>query len=177
MRTGALDPVPGGRAGAPVGRRGDDRLEHGADPDPGFPAQRGKAVGIQATTVYLGLATGAPLGGWLTDTLGWRSVFYVNIPFGLTALLLGMRLLRNDPSSARRERFDLVGAGVYVLGLVALLLALNRGHHWGWTSPLVVGCVAGGVVVLALWAVIELRVPSPMLDLRCSSDGRSRRRS
>ncbi len=130
------------------------------------PSQRGRAVGIQATTVYLGLASGAPLGGWLTGLLGWRSVFYVNIPFGLTALLLCWRVLKADPPGKQKESFDLLGAGVYVLGLVTLLLALNRGHDWGWTSGSLLGCLAAGALLLGVWAAIELRVKSPMLDLR-----------
>ncbi len=129
------------------------------------PEQRGKALGIQATAVYLGLATGAPLGGWLTDLFGWRSVFYVNVPIGMLALLLGLRALKGTTRSERQESFDLAGAAVYVLGLVALLLALNRGHDWGWTSPLVLGSLVLGVLLLGLFAAIERRIRSPMLDL------------
>ena len=129
------------------------------------PEQRGKALGIQATLVYLGLATGAPLGGWLTDLFGWRSVFYVNVPIGVLALVLGLRALQADRPSERREPFDLTGAAVYVFGLTALLLALNRGHAWGWTSVPILGSLALGVLLLAAFAAIERRVPSPMLDL------------
>jgi EmrB/QacA subfamily drug resistance transporter len=129
------------------------------------PEQRGKALGIQGTLVYLGLATGAPLGGWLTDLFGWRSVFYANVPIGVLALVLGLRALKGAEPSETRESFDLAGAAIYVFGLVALLLALNRGHAWGWTSPLVLGSLALGVLLLAAFAVVERRVPSPMLDL------------
>src|SRR3954468_21795557 len=85
------------------------------------PEQRGRAVGIQATIVYVGLATGAPLGGWLTGELGWRSIFYVNVPLGILALLLGARVTTPTRTSERQEPFDIVGAGVYVLGLMLLL--------------------------------------------------------
>jgi EmrB/QacA subfamily drug resistance transporter len=129
------------------------------------PEQRGRAVGIQATIVYVGLATGAPLGGWLTDALGWQSVFLVNVPVGLIALLLGLRVTPADEPAARREPFDLAGAAVYVLGLGLLLLGLNQGHAWGWTSAAVVGCLLLGAALLAGWVRIELRAPSPMIDL------------
>jgi EmrB/QacA subfamily drug resistance transporter len=130
------------------------------------PEQRGRAVGIQATIVYIGLATGAPLGGWLTSYLGWRSIFYVNVPLGILALLLGSRVTSPSRAAGRREPFDIAGAAVYVLGLGLLLLGLNQGHAWGWTSLPVIGCLLAGAVLLAAWGAIELRVPSPMLDLR-----------
>jgi EmrB/QacA subfamily drug resistance transporter len=130
------------------------------------PEQRGRALGTQATTVYLGVATGAPLGGWLTGVLGWRSVFYVNIPFGLLALFLAWRVIKGDPTENRRETFDFLGAAVYAAGLVALLLGLNQGTAWGWTSPLTLGCLVLGLLILATWVVLELRMANPMLDLR-----------
>lgn len=130
------------------------------------PEQRGRAVGIQATIVYVGLATGAPLGGWLTSELGWRSIFYVNVPLGIIALLLGSRVQVAIRSGERKDRFDLAGAVVYVFGLMLLLLGLNQGHAWGWTSGPVLGCLLVGLALLGAWVAIELRVPSPMLDLR-----------
>ena len=129
------------------------------------PEERGRAVGIQATIVYVGLATGAPLGGWLTELLGWPSVFLVNVPIGVIALLLGLRVAPSDPPVERHEPFDLVGSAVYVLGLALLLLGLNQGHAWGWISTATVGCLLLGAGLLAGWIAIELRVPSPMIDL------------
>lgn len=136
------------------------------------PEQRGRVLGWQGTMVYLGLATGPPLGGWLATALSWRSVFYINLPVGLLALFLALRYVPADAPSGRRERFDLAGAATYVLGLVAVLLALNQGYAWGWSSPLLVGSLAVGLVLLAAFAAIELRVPAPMLQL-----GLFRRRS
>jgi EmrB/QacA subfamily drug resistance transporter len=130
------------------------------------PEQRGRAIGIQATIIYLGLATGAPLGGWLTGLLGWQSVFLVNVPLGLLALVLGWRVPMPVVPSARRDSFDLAGAAIYVLGLGLLLLGLNQGHAWGWSSGPVLGSLLLGAALLAVWVIVELRVPSPMLDLR-----------
>ena len=164
-----------GRARLPIRRRGDDVSNILADPDQVYSrrAQRGKAVGIQATTVYLGLATGAPLGGRLTDTLGWRSVFYPH-PVRADGAAARHGVSSATTSQSSRERFDLVGAGVYVLGLVALLLALNRGHM-GLdlaADARVRGC---GVVGAGALGRHRARGPSPMLDSRCSSGARSRR--
>jgi EmrB/QacA subfamily drug resistance transporter len=131
-----------------------------------FPAeQRGQALGIQAMMTYLGLTVGPSLGGWLTTQFTWRAVFYINVPVGLTALLLSVRYIPQDAPSVRAERFDLTGAGTFLVGLVALLLALNQGSEWGWTSPLILSLIAIAVVILAAFVAYELRVEYPMLDL------------
>jgi EmrB/QacA subfamily drug resistance transporter len=131
-----------------------------------FPAnQRGRALGLQSTMVYLGLASGPPLGGWLADSLGWRSVFFANLPVGLAAFALGWRYLPWDVPTRKGERFDMPGAVTYVLGLVGLLLALNQGHAWGWTSTPVLGLLVAGLALLGLFAFVELHVPAPMLNL------------
>jgi EmrB/QacA subfamily drug resistance transporter len=131
-----------------------------------FPARRrGQVLGLHTMSVYLGLASGPPLGGWLTDILSWRAIFFANIPFGLIALGLTFRFIPRDKPTRVGETFDRVGAATYMLGLSSLLLALNQGHAWGWISPAVIACVALGLGLLGLFAAIELRVPSPMLNL------------
>ncbi len=131
-----------------------------------FPsAQRGQALGLQATMTYLGLTVGPSLGGWLTVQLGWRAVFYINVPVGLLASLLSLRFIPRDPAAERAERFDLAGAITFMGGLVALLLGLNQGHDWGWSSPAILMLLAAAVLLLGAFLVIERRVPNPMLDL------------
>lgn len=131
-----------------------------------FPStQRGQALGLQATMTYLGLTTGPALGGWLAGWLGWRAVFYINVPVGLLALALSLRFIPDDQAAERAERFDVAGASVFLVGLVTLLLALNQGHAWGWTSPPILGLMAGAALLLAVFVWIESRVPAPMLDL------------
>lgn len=131
-----------------------------------FPArQRGQALGLQATMTYLGLTVGPSLGGWLTSHYGWRSVFYINIPVGLLALLLSFYFIPWDAASERPEPFDLIGALTFMAGLVALLLGLNQGHAWGWSSPAIVLLMMAALVFLAFFLFIEGRVASPMLDL------------
>ncbi|MFN8525973.1 MAG: MFS transporter [Chloroflexota bacterium] len=129
------------------------------------PSQRGRAMGFQASAVYLGLATGPPLGGWLTMALGWRAVFLVNVPVSLVVLVLTRRFVPADAPRNRGETFDRVGAAAYLVGLTVLLLAMNRGHEWGWISPITLGCLLVGACVMGIFAAIELRVASPMLNL------------
>ncbi len=132
-----------------------------------FPAaQRGQALGLQATMTYLGLTVGPSLGGWLTTQLSWRSVFYINIPVGLAALLLTLRVVPRDRAEENAERFDVAGAVFFLLGLVMLLLALNQCEEWGWTSPLILTLFAIAALTLGAFVVIERRVPNPMLDLQ-----------
>jgi len=129
------------------------------------PSQRGQALGLAATMTYLGLTVGPSLGGWLTSQYGWRAVFYINVPVGLLALLLSMRFIPRDTAAEQTERFDLAGAATFMAGLVALLLGLNQGQAWGWTSPTILSLLAAAVVLLGVFIVIERRVSNPMLDL------------
>ena len=132
-----------------------------------FPAeQRGQALGLQATMTYLGLTVGPSLGGWLTTQLGWRSVFYINIPVGLAGLLLTLRVVPQDRAEEHAERFDVAGAVFFLLGLVMFLLALNQGNAWGWASPPILGSGAIAALALGAFVVVEQRVRDPMLDLR-----------
>jgi EmrB/QacA subfamily drug resistance transporter len=131
-----------------------------------FPgSQRGQALGTSAMLTYLGLTVGPTLGGFLADHFGWRSAFYVNLPVGAIGLTLGLRFIQSDRLSGGAEKFDLKGAAVFLTGLVSLLLALNQGHSWGWTSPAILLLVAISVAALAAFIWIENHVPAPMLDL------------
>jgi len=131
-----------------------------------FPAsQRGQALGLQGTMTYLGLTTGPFLGGWLADTFGWHSVFYINIPIGLIAITLSLIVIPRDTPAGQTEKFDLAGASTFLVGLVALLFALNQGHALGWTSPIILGLFIASLLLLGLFTWIEMRIPTPMLDL------------
>jgi EmrB/QacA subfamily drug resistance transporter len=130
-----------------------------------FPStQRGQALGLMATTVYLGLSLGPSLGGWLAEAFGWQSVFYINVPLGLLALWLGFRFIPRE-IPVRAERFDWAGGVTFFCGLVVLLLMLDRGHDWGWTSPITLIAAAIGLLLLGTFFIIERRVTHPMLDL------------
>lgn len=129
------------------------------------PEQLGQALGLQATMTYLGLAFGPSFGGWLTDALGWQSVFFINVPVGGAALAAGLLFIPKLPAANHGESFDRLGAGVFMIGLSSLLLALNQGHAWGWLSPLTLSLIATSVVILTLFVLLERRVSFPMLDL------------
>jgi len=127
--------------------------------------QRGRAFGLVSTMTYLGLTVGPSLGGWLTHAFGWRTIFYINVPVGMLALALSLYFIPKDAPSERGQRFDLVGAAVFMAGLTALLLGLNKGADWGWTSAPVLGLLLGSLVILIVFIQIERRSQTPMLDL------------
>ena len=131
-----------------------------------FPAaQRGRTFGLISTMTYLGLTVGPSLGGGLTQVFGWRSVFYINVPVGVLALILSLIYIPKDAPSEHGQPFDLAGSLAFMAGLSALMLGLNQGAEWGWTSPAVLGLLAGALLLLAVFILIERRSPAPMLDL------------
>jgi EmrB/QacA subfamily drug resistance transporter len=131
-----------------------------------FPAeQRGRAFGLISTMTYLGLTVGPSLGGWLTHAFGWRTVFYINVPVGTLAFILSMIFIPRDAPSESHQRFDVPGAVTFLVALTLLMLGLNKGADWGWSSLPVVGILIGAVIFAAIFIWIESRSPAPMLDL------------
>jgi MFS family permease len=101
----------------------------------------------------------------LTHAFGWRTIFYINVPVGALALTLGLIFIPKDTPAESGKRFDILGAAVFMGGLTSLLLGLNKGAEWGWTSPAVLGLLIGSLVMLFVFIQIERRSPAPMLDL------------
>ncbi|HEX6558548.1 MAG TPA: DHA2 family efflux MFS transporter permease subunit [Longimicrobiales bacterium] len=130
-----------------------------------FAQERGRALGIVGTMTYLGVTTGPPLGGWIVSHFGWRWVFFINVPIGLLAFVLALRVIPDMRPSRQVERFDWLGAVLFAAGLIALLSALNQGHAWGWTSPQLLGLLLLGGVLAASFIAYESRITGPMLDL------------
>jgi len=130
------------------------------------PRERGRALGINVMAVYIGLTVGPPLGGFLTDNLGWRSIFYVNIPIGVVVAVCGYLLLpRHERGDERAAGADPAGTALWAAALLCLLVPLTFASEWGWASTRTLGLlVAAGLALLAFGAV-ELRSRSPLLDL------------
>ena len=128
------------------------------------PQERGKALGMNGVAVSVALAFGPVLGGLLTTMFGWQSIFYINLPIGVAGYLLGRRFLPADGPHTR-QHFDVPGAALFFLAMIALLFPMNYGDTAGWTSPLILGSFAASAALLAGFAAVELKSPSPMMDL------------
>jgi len=136
-----------------------------------FPSQeRGKAIGIISAVASTGLLSGPAIAGILIDTLGWRSIFYLRLPFSILALLLAFFVLKKDPILEHKGRFDIAGAGLLFFAIPSLLFVLNRGQYLGWTSPAVLALSASGLVLLGLFIMVERKVVHPILEIRMFSN-------
>src|SRR3954464_596915 len=127
--------------------------------------ERGTAFGIWGATVGLAVAIGPLVGGALTTYVGWRWIFFVNIPIGFACVAAGLREL-HETRDEEHGGFDLPGLVTLTAGLFALVLGLFRGNDWGWSSGRVIGLFVAAAVLLVSFAVIELRQEAPMFDFR-----------
>ena len=128
------------------------------------PAKRGRVQGLFSSVWGFASIVGPPVGGYLTDQLSWRWVFYVNIPLGLIALAVLVFLFPKLAPVAHRRSIDYLGAGTLVLWVVPLLLALSWGGvQYPWTSPPILGMLT--VTVVGLWGFVwaERRAAEPIL--------------
>jgi len=133
-----------------------------------FPSgERGKAIGFNVAAVYIGLAVGPYAGGLLTETLGWRSIFFCNVPLGALILLLLLQRVPGEWAEKSKGRFDFLGAFLYAASLVALMSALSLLPSWHGLAVLILG-LAG----LFLFGLHELRVPYPLFEMRLFRDNR-----
>ncbi len=127
--------------------------------------ERGRALGLNAVSVSIGLTVGPALGGLLTELGTWRAIFFVNAPVGLIAVLWANRILPNE-EGAEHVTFDMAGAALSSVGLLSLLLALSQGQGWGWASTPVLALLAVFATCAMLFWIVETRARQPMLDLR-----------
>ncbi|MCU1499587.1 MAG: hypothetical protein JWM47_3540 [Acidimicrobiales bacterium] len=131
-----------------------------------FPkGERVKALGYWAMVGAGAPVIGVVAGGPLVEAFGWRTIFVGQVPIALLALALAWRLLPETPRQ-RRGSFDVAGAVLVALSVTPLLLALNEAPRLGWSSPLVLACIAVTPVALVGFVWVERRAPDPLLPLK-----------
>ena len=131
--------------------------------------ERMQASRILIIPMVFAPALGPVLGGLLVDELSWRWIFFVNVPIGVAVLLFGLVFVREhrEPNAGR---FDGAGFALAGLGLGLLMFAISEGPGYGWSSPVILATLLGGLLVLGLLVPLELRRPEPLLELRLLAD-------
>jgi EmrB/QacA subfamily drug resistance transporter len=127
------------------------------------PAERARIQGLFGAVFGLSSIIGPVVGGFLTDNLGWRWVFYVNLPVGLLGVLVVTAFLPFVRTKASWRDIDFIGSAALAAGLIPVLVALSVAKDQGWTSVQVLGLLGFGVAMLVAFFVIEQRVKEPIV--------------
>jgi EmrB/QacA subfamily drug resistance transporter len=128
--------------------------------------ERNVALGVWGAVSGSGGATGVLLGGLLTSTLNWSWIFFINVPVGALIVAVSPWLLRESRAQLDHRHFDAAGAASVTGGLMLLVYALTRASEHGWATVETIGLLAGAVVLIVAFVVIELRSKAPLLPLR-----------
>jgi len=128
-------------------------------------AERARAMGVWGAVVGVSLALGPVVGGTLVSTIGWRSIFWINVPIGFAAIVLARRYVP-ESKSARIRRFDPSGQLLVAVSVAALICAIIEGPALGWNSGLIVMLFVAAAVGGAVLLVVETRRAEPLIDLR-----------
>ncbi|WP_292370716.1 DHA2 family efflux MFS transporter permease subunit [Methanoregula sp. UBA64] len=125
---------------------------------------RGKALGILATVISVGIAAGPIIGGLLTQYVSWHWIFFINVPIGICAVLLGMKCIPQDRHPVKTGAFDYPGAVVFFFALATLLWPIDEGLSLGWTSPAIIGSFCVSAILWVLFVFRETRCNDPLCD-------------
>lgn len=125
------------------------------------PGERGRAMGINITAVYLGLSTGPIIGGLLTQHFGWRSIFAFLVPFGVISVILIMRKIKTEWAEAKGERFDWKGSLIYGFSLAFFMYGFSKlPEISGWLF------LGSGVILGIIFLYFETKISNPVFDIR-----------
>lgn len=129
-----------------------------------IPAEKhGRALGINSMTVAFGSIAGPSIGGLLIGWLGWRSIFYINVPIGLLGYYLGRKILPHDETPSK-QHLDVFGAVTFILGITCLLIVLNNGISWGWSSTRILILLGFACVFSCIFVFWEYYTEKPMIN-------------
>ena len=129
------------------------------------PERRSAAIGISGAVGGLSAAFGPAVGGILVEAFGWRSVFTINLPLSVLAIVLGSRILRESKDTTAVAMPDPIGGVLAIAGVGLLTAAIVEGDNWGWFSARVVGAVILSITLLVLFVVRSSHHPIPVIDL------------
>lgn len=129
------------------------------------PEQRGAALGIYGAIGTVFLALGPLLGGFFTDVLSWRWIFWINPPIVIAIALVVVVGWRDPPRQETSDRFDLAGLLTLIGGLFAIVLALMQGPEWGWSYPATLALLVSGGALLFAFIATERRSTNPLMEI------------
>ncbi|MFA7694881.1 MAG: MFS transporter [Methanoregula sp.] len=127
---------------------------------------KGKAMSIIMLFAALGTAIGPTIGGILTQYLSWHWIFFINVPVGIFAILLGAKVIPASSPVGNNGGFDKAGAGLVFVGLASLVFMVSEGETLGWASPVILGAAVLAVITLGGFVRHELGAADPLLDIR-----------
>jgi len=132
-----------------------------------FPShERGKAMGVMGGLISVGLALGPAIGGILIGLVGWRSIFWVNVPLGMITWVAVRRFVPDTAPGQSGQRFDVIGALILLLTLLFYALAMTLGQNRGFDNRLILGLLTAAGVGLLGFLAVEANVSQPMMDLK-----------
>src|SRR5262245_38039158 len=130
-----------------------------------FPVEeRGKAIGTWAGISGLALSFGPLAGGFLTEDVSWRAIFYINLPIAILALIASVVAVRESRDEKAERKVDYLGVILLTIALTSFVLALIEGNDWDWGSARIVGLLVAGFVATAAFLVTESRVSAPVVE-------------
>ena len=129
------------------------------------PQERGKYQGLFGAVFGIAFVAGPLIGGWLTESLSWHWIFYVNIPIGIVALIVIQRLLPTVKTPSATRNFDLIGGTIFTIAMVFLLVGLTNKQFGEWADPTVGGFVIVGLIGTVLFILAEWRAKEPIVPL------------
>lgn len=130
------------------------------------PERAGRTIAALSVVGAAGVGLGYPITGFIADHGGVAAAYWFGTAVSALALVLAVWAVPSPSATPTRQHLDLPGAVIVGVGLVALLVGLDKGADWGWSSGRVTGLIAGGLVVIAIWTWHELRTANPLVDLR-----------
>jgi len=125
---------------------------------------RGKGIGIVTVAAAVGVALGPPIGGFITTTWSWRWIFFINIPIGIVAIIVGFLVMPSQQKRSRDRGLDVIGAFTSLFALSLFVYAVHAEHRLGWHSPVVVISMGLAALFAALFVVNEKRTKFPLLN-------------
>lgn len=127
---------------------------------------RGKAIGIQGSAQAVGLSLGPAIGGMLISGLGWRSIFYVNVPVGIVGTAIAALILPKDKLNKQAKSFDYLGAAIFAPAIILFMMILEDGYKIGWLSQRIILEFVAFILLMVLFAWREKKTQNPMVDLK-----------